>query len=98
MSALFNMLLGGIFKCSKSTVVKFDVEYFILTDAFNDVHLIKMSHFFNIELLYMCILIKSNFKCVAYFVFLLITSSSLIFCNITLYMNGDSEVLVHKKL
>lgn len=69
MSALFNMFLGGIFKCSKSTVVtlginidKFDVEYFILTDAFNDVHLIKMSHFFNIELLYMCILIKSNFK------------------------------------
>lgn len=57
-----------------------------------------MSHFFNIELLYMCILIKSNFKCVAYFVFLLITSSSLIFYNITLYMNGDSEVLVHKKV
>lgn len=43
-----------------------------------------MLYFFNIELLYMCILIKLNFKCVV--------------CNIILYMNGDSEVLVYKKL
>lgn len=57
-----------------------------------------MLYFFNIELLYMCILIKLNFKCVVYFVFLLITLFFFIFYNIILYMNGDSEVLVYKKI
>lgn len=57
-----------------------------------------MLYFFNIELLYMCILIKLNFKCVVYFVFLFIILFFFIFCNIILYMNGDSEVLVYKKI